>query len=99
MGPRPPRYASRAWQMGRRCARGPAALQRFAARTRLNRWRPSASARAAGIIGDFGRLWKRLTAESRARVVRALIAEVRVDETRGVLRIIFRDPDSPREAA
>lgn len=53
----------------------------------------------AGIIGDFDRLWKRLTAENRARVVRALVAEVHVDEARGVLRIIFRDSDPTREAA
>jgi site-specific DNA recombinase len=53
----------------------------------------------AGIIGDVDRLWKRLTPENRARVVRALVAEVQVDEARGVLRIVFRDVDSSREAA
>ncbi len=51
----------------------------------------------AGVLGDFDRLWKRLTDENRARVVRALIEEVRVDEARGALRIVFRD--STREAA
>jgi DNA invertase Pin-like site-specific DNA recombinase len=52
----------------------------------------------AGIIGDFDRLWKRLTAENRARVVRALVAEVHVDEGRGLLRIVFRDANSTRAA-
>lgn len=53
----------------------------------------------AGIISDFDRLRARLTVENLSRVVRALVEEVRVDEARGVLRIVFRDPDSTREAA
>jgi hypothetical protein len=53
----------------------------------------------AGVLGDFDRLWKRLTNENRARVVRALVAEVRVDEANGMLRIELRGADSRPEAA
>jgi site-specific DNA recombinase len=42
------------------------------------------------VLGDFDRLWKRLTDENRARVVRALVENISVNEARGSLRITFR---------
>jgi site-specific DNA recombinase len=52
-----------------------------------------------GVLRDFDPLWKRLNEENRARVIRALIEEVRVDENAGSLRIFFRSADTPARAA
>ena len=54
----------------------------------------------AGVLRDFDPLWKRLNDENRARVIRALVEEVRVDEKAGSLRIAFRGTSfDPRVAA
>ncbi len=51
------------------------------------------------VLRDFDPLWKRLNDESRARVVRALIDEVRVDEQHGPIGIAFRTGDATPRAA
>jgi hypothetical protein len=52
-----------------------------------------------GVLSDFDPLWKRINHENRARVVRALIHEVRVDEQHGSLRITFRTGETAPRAA
>lgn len=67
------------------------AAQRLVARTDVQRVElEGAEAEAQSMVGalrDFGRVWKWMTPENRGRLMRALVAQVRVTEAEGEVEV------------